>query len=146
MKIFKDLEVSVYVWGPVKQKQWCHYSFHACPFLLCVMSTWNSNNIDRYTVACKSMAGQNFWCWCWAENGLMSKRHKDEAFSLTQAIAHNITIIVTKGQALHISKIRNSFFGQVCLLENPPVRLLLNGLKREKPQGIDICLPFTPHS
>ncbi len=30
------------------------------------------------------------------------------------------------------------------LLENPSIKLLLNGFKREKPQGNDIRLPFTP--
>lgn len=29
------------------------------------------------------------------------------------------------------------------LLENPSIRLLLNGLRRERPQGKDIRLPFT---
>ena len=32
----------------------------------------------------------------------------------------------------------------ISLLGNPSVRLLLNGLKKEKPQGNDIRLPFTP--
>ncbi len=30
------------------------------------------------------------------------------------------------------------------LLENPSIKLLLNGFKREKPQGNDLRLPFTP--